>query len=116
MMNFSSVSNMRSAFHSCASLASVPQLDTSNVTDFYSCFYVYKYATGISAAIAIAKKILDNEEGAVENYIEMLKQGCTKKSIELLKMVDVNLESDEPYEQAMSFFDEKIKELEKLIL
>ena len=57
------------------------------IPHFYSCFYVYKYATGISSAIAIASKILNHEPGFTEKYIEMLKQGCSKKSIDLLKMV-----------------------------
>lgn len=86
------------------------------IPHFYSCFYVYKYATGISSAIAIASKILKKEAGFTERYIEMLKQGCFKKSIELLKMVDVDLESNQPYDEAIEFYKEKMEELEKLIL
>lgn len=85
------------------------------IPHFYSCFYVYKYATGISSAIAIASKILNHEPGFTEKYIEMLKQGCSKKSIDLLKMVDVDLESSKPYEEAIQFYQDKIKELESLI-
>lgn len=87
----------------------------ARIPHFYSCFYVYKYATGISAAISIAKKILNKEPGIVEKYVEMLKQGCTKKSVELLKMVDVDLESKKPYEEAFEFFEENLEELENLI-
>jgi len=86
------------------------------IPHFYSCFYVYKYATGISSAIAIASKILNHEPGFTEKYIEMLKQGCSKKSIDLLKMVDVDLESSKPYEEAIQFYQDKIRELESLIL
>lgn len=86
------------------------------IPHFYSCFYVYKYATGISSAIAIARKILKKEAGFTQRYIEMLKQGCSKKSIELLKMVDVDLESSTPYDEAIEFYKEKMEELEKLIL
>ncbi len=85
------------------------------IPHFYSCFYVYKYATGISSAIAIASKILNHEPGFTEKYIEMLKQGCSKKSIDLLKMVEVDLESSKPYEEAIQFYQDKIKELESLI-
>lgn len=85
------------------------------IPHFYSCFYVYKYATGISSAIAIASKILKGEPGFVEKYINMLKQGCSKKSIDLLKMVDVDLESTKPYEDAIQFYNEKIDELESLL-
>lgn len=87
----------------------------ARIPHFYSCFYVYKYATGISAAIAIAKKILANEEGILDKYIDMLKQGGTKKSVELLKMVGVDLESTNPYEMAFEFYKENIEELKKLI-
>ncbi len=87
----------------------------ARIPHFYTNFYVYKYATGISAAISIATKILKQGEPFVKRYIEMLKQGCSKKSIDLLKMVDVDLESSEIYEDAIDFYNEKIDELEKLI-
>lgn len=87
----------------------------ARIPHFYSCFYVYKYATGISAAIAIAKKILSKEEGILDKYIEMLKQGRTKKSVELLKMVGVDLESKKPYEEAFEFYKENIERLEALV-
>ena len=87
----------------------------ARIPHFYSDFYVYKYATGISAAISIANNILEKEESFVEKYIEMLKQGCAKKSIDLLKMVDVNLEEKNVYKNAVSFYNKKIEELENLI-
>ncbi len=87
----------------------------ARIPHFYSCFYVYKYATGISSAIAIAKKVLEQGETFVNRYIDMLKQGCSKKSIDLLKMVDVDLESTKPYEEAFEFFEKNLEELEKLI-
>ena len=87
----------------------------ARIPHFYSDFYVYKYATGVSAAIAIATKILNKEPGFVEKYIEMLKQGCSKKSIDLLKMVDVDLESKDTYKSTIDFYNEKINELKKLL-
>ena len=87
----------------------------ARIPHFYTCFYVYKYATGISAAIAIAKKVLEQGEEFVSRYIEMLKQGCSKKSVDLLKMVDVDLESTKPYEDAFEFFEQNLEELESLI-
>lgn len=87
----------------------------ARIPHFYSDFYVYKYATGVSAAIAIATKILNKEEGYLDKYINMLKQGCSKKSIDLLKMVDVDLESKSTYEYTIDFYNKKIAELEKLI-
>ena len=93
--------------------ATVQQITTGTNTVRFG--FVYKYATGISAAIAIATKILKEGESFVNKYIEMLKQGCSKKSIDLLKMVDVDLESKDVYEEAIDFYNEKIKELENLI-
>ena len=85
------------------------------IPHFYTSFYVYKYATGISSAISIADNILNKGETFVNRYIEMLKQGCSKKSIDLLKMEDVYLECEHVYKQAINFYEGKIKELEQLI-
>ena len=91
------------------------QYEWARIPHFYTDFYVYKYATGISAAISIATKILTQGEKFVSKYIEMLKQGCSKKSIDLLKMVDVDLEGKEVYQTAINFYQEKMTQLEKLI-
>ena len=91
------------------------QYEWARIPHFYSDFYVYKYATGISSAISIASKIIKNGTPYIEKYINMLKQGCSKKSIDLLKMVDVDLETKDVYEDAIDFYNEKIKELEELI-
>ena len=87
----------------------------ARIPHFYSDFYVYKYATGISCAISIANNILKQGEPFIKKYIEMLKQGCSKKSIELLKMVDIDLEKEDVYKNAIDFYNDKIKELEELI-
>ena len=87
----------------------------SRIPHFYRDFYVYKYATGISSAICIATKILNKEKGYVEKYINMLSQGCTKKSIDLLKMVDVDLEDIHTYEVMIQFYRNKLEELKNLI-
>lgn len=91
------------------------QYEWSRIPHFYTDFYVYKYATGISAAICIAMKILNKEEGFVEKYINMLSQGCTKKSVELLKMVDVDLENLNTYKVTTQFYKDKIDELKGLL-
>ena len=87
----------------------------SRIPHFYTPFYVYKYATGISAAIVIASNILKQKPGYIEKYIDMLSKGCTKKSVELLRMVDVDLENIETYKGAIDFYKELINELEQLI-
>jgi len=87
----------------------------ARIPHFYSCFYVYKYATGITSAIVIASKILAGEEGYVEKYINMLSQGGAKDSLTLLRMVDVDLEKEETYEKAFEYFKNNLEELKKLI-
>jgi oligoendopeptidase F len=87
----------------------------ARIPHFYSCFYVYKYATGITSAIVIASNILEGKEGYVEKYIEMLKKGGSIGSLELLKMVDVDLEKEETYEKAFDYFRKNLEELKNLI-
>ena len=89
------------------------QYEWARIPHFYSDFYVYKYATGISAAIYIANKILKHENGYLEKYIQMLSQGKAKKSIDLLKMVDVDLENVEVYDEVIKYFNEKMDILKK---
>ena len=87
----------------------------ARIPHFYSCFYVYKYATGITSAIVIASKILSGENGYVEKYINMLSQGGAKDSLSLLRMVDVDLEKEDTYEIAFEYFKNKLEELKKMI-
>lgn len=87
----------------------------ARIPHFYSCFYVYKYATGITSAIVIASKILSGEEGYVEKYINMLSQGGAKDSLSLLRMVDVDLEKEETYEEAFKYFKKNLETLKNLI-
>ena len=87
----------------------------ARIPHFYSCFYVYKYATGITSAIVIASKILAGEKGYVERYINMLSQGGAKDSLSLLRMVDVDLEKEETYEKAFEYFKNLLETLKKLI-
>lgn len=87
----------------------------TRIHHFFRCFYVYKYATGISCAIDIASRILAGEEGLVEKYINMLKMGGSKKSLEILKTVGIDLEDSRTYENALEFYKNDIKKLEELI-
>lgn len=85
----------------------------ARIPHFYSNFYVYKYATGITAATVIASKILSKEEGFTAKYIQMLSKGGSMDSLDLLKMVDVDLENPKTYEIAFEFFENKLNELKK---
>lgn len=87
----------------------------ARIPHFYRNFYVYKYATGISSAIAIATRILAGDEEYKKRYIEMLKLGGSKDSLDLLRTVDVDLETDKPVKDAFRYFEEKLDELEELL-
>ena len=81
----------------------------SRIPHFYNAFYVYQYATGYSAAIALSRKIL-NENGS-DNYIEFLKGGSSKYSIDLLKIAGVDMSVSKPIEDAMGVFEGLLDEI-----
>ncbi len=85
----------------------------SRIPHFYTPFYVYQYATGLSAAVAIAKKIWNREPGAVENYRKFLCGGSSMTPIELLKMCGVDMTSPAPVQDALDFFAQCLEEMER---
>lgn len=87
----------------------------SRIPHFYTSFYVYKYATGLSAAIAIASDILNGKEGAVDNYLEFLSSGGNNYPLEILKKTGVDMTTPEPIIKSIEMFKEKLEELKKLI-
>ncbi|MBU9721782.1 MULTISPECIES: oligoendopeptidase F [Bacillaceae] len=90
-------------------------LEWARIPHFYYNFYVYQYATGYSAATALAKQILDEGEPAVERYIDFLKAGSSDYPINVLKKAGVDMTSPEPIKQALSVFEETLEELESLL-
>lgn len=87
----------------------------SRIPHFYTPFYVYKYATGLSSALSIASRILDGDEKTKENYLEFLSSGGNNYPLEILKKVGVDMTSPKPIEEALSMFKDKLEELKKLI-
>ena len=87
----------------------------ARIPHFYNAFYVYKYATGYSAATAISNKILTDGEPARKAYIEFLKTGESDYPIQLLKIAGVDMSSPEPAEKAMETFNSLLDESEKLV-
>lgn len=87
----------------------------ARIPHFYNAFYVYKYATGYSAATAISNKILSEGKPAADKYIEFLKTGESDYPIELLKIAGVDMSSPEPIENAMTAFNALLDEFEKLV-
>lgn len=90
-------------------------MEWSRIPHFYNSFYVYKYATGFSAAIALSSQILKEGKAAVDRYINFLKSGGSDYPVELLKKAGVDLSTPEPVEAAMKHFEENLNELEALL-
>nr|WP_297939444.1 oligoendopeptidase F [uncultured Lachnoclostridium sp.] len=91
-------------------------MEWARIPHFYRNFYVYQYATGYSAAIALSKRILEKGESAVEEYIHnFLCGGSSKDPIDLLKGAGVDMSSKEPVEQALKVFADLVDQLEELI-
>ena len=87
----------------------------ARIPHFYTPFYVYQYATGFAAAIAISSKILRGEPGIVEKYKQFLSGGCSKSPIDLLKICGVDMSSTEPVREAFAVFEEYLKKLEQAV-
>lgn len=85
-------------------------LEWARIPHFYTPFYVYQYATGFSAAIAISSKILKGEPGIVEKYKEFLSGGSSLDCIDLLKICGVDMTTKEPVEEALKVFEDTLKE------
>ncbi len=87
----------------------------ARIPHFYRHFYVYQYATGISAAIAIANRILSGVPGAVEDYKKFLSGGSSQHPIELLRLAGVDMASPQPVLDTVAEFSETLDELKKLL-
>jgi oligoendopeptidase F len=90
-------------------------MEWSRIPHFYNAFYVYKYATGYSAAVALSDKILKEGKNARDAYLNFLKSGDSDYPIALLQKAGVDMSQTEPIEKAMDTFEELIGELEKTI-
>ncbi|MEE0886586.1 MAG: oligoendopeptidase F [Treponema sp.] len=84
------------------------------IPHFYNAFYVYKYATGISAALALAKRVTSGGEKEREDYFRFLKSGGSRYPIESLRVAGVDMESSEPVQATCDTFKEIVEELKKL--
>ena len=87
----------------------------SRIPHFYTEFYVYQYATGFSAAIALSKRIMELGEEGVKDYMKFLTGGSSKDPIDLLKMAGVDMSTPDPINAAMDMFGQLVDELETLI-
>jgi len=85
------------------------------IPHFYNAFYVYKYATGISAALALAKRVTQGGDAEREDYFKFLKSGGSRYPIESLKLAGVDMSSSEPIQSALDVFANLVNELEKAL-
>ncbi|HCK3117287.1 TPA: oligoendopeptidase F [Enterococcus faecium] len=91
------------------------KFEWSRIPHFYYNYYVFQYSTGFSAASALAKKILNQEPEALENYLAYLKAGNSDYPVEVMKKAGVDMTQAAYIEDAMSMFEQRLNELEELI-
>jgi oligoendopeptidase F len=91
------------------------KLECLRIPHFYSAFYVYKYATGLSAAIALSERVLTGGKNALEDYMSFLKGGCSKWPLDLLRDAGVDMGKPAPVDTALSYFERLVGELDGLL-
>jgi oligoendopeptidase F len=92
-------------------LDDVLALECLRIPHFYSAFYVYQYATGISAALALAGKVADGEPGARDRYLDFLGLGGSRFPLDALVAAGVDMRTPEPVEQALAHLGRLVEEL-----
>ena len=90
-------------------------MEWARIPHFYYNYYVFQYATGYAAAIALSRRILREGEPAVRDYLDFLSGGCSKSPIDLLKGAGVDMTGPEPVTQALELFDRLLDEMEALM-
>jgi oligoendopeptidase F len=95
-----------------------PELDLEclRIPHFYHAFYVYKYATGISAAVTLSRRVLSGQPGSVEAYLKFLRSGGSKFPLETLEAAGVDMTTPAPIESTLQLFERRLSELEELLL
>lgn len=89
-------------------------LECFRIPHFYRAFYVYKYATGLSAAVALSRRVIEGGKTELEDYLSFLKGGCSKDPLELLKDAGVDMATPEPVETALTYFGDLVEQLDEL--
>jgi oligoendopeptidase F len=90
-------------------------MECLRIPHFYRAFYVFKYATGLSAAIALANRVLNGGKKELESYLKFLSGGCSKYPLDLLRDAGVDMETPTPVEEALSHFGRLVEELDRLV-
>ncbi len=90
-------------------------LECFRIPHFYRAFYVYKYATGLSAAIALSRRVLAGGAAELEAYLNFLRAGCSKDPLDLLRDAGVDMATPAPVETALAHFEQLVAELDELL-
>jgi len=106
---------LRAYFGDGVHLPELLQLEGLRIPHFYRAFYVYKYATGISAAISLAERVLHGGSEERERYFSFLQSGGSRFPIESLRLAGVDMESPEPVRSALALFGRRLEELESAL-
>jgi oligoendopeptidase F len=91
-------------------------LECLRIPHCYTAFYVYKYATGISAAVALSERVLAGDKSAVEAYLRFLRSGGSKFPLETLQEAGVDMTTAAPIESTLRLFERRLTDLEALLL
>jgi oligoendopeptidase F len=90
-------------------------LECFRIPHFYRAFYVYKYATGLSAAIALSQRVTTGGRKELDDYLSFLKGGSSKFPLDLLRDAGVDMEKPEPVDTALKHFGHRVEELDELL-
>jgi oligoendopeptidase F len=90
-------------------------LECFRIPHFYRAFYVYKYATGLSAAIALAERVVNGSQRELDDYLGFLKGGCSKYPLDLLRGAGVDMEQPSAVDTALGYFDRLVTQLDELL-
>ena len=91
------------------------ELECMRIPHFYRAFYVYKYATGLSAAIALSERVTTGGKRELDDYLGFLKGGCSKWPLDLLRDAGVDMEKPQAVDTALAYFDRLVRELDELL-
>ena len=91
------------------------ELECFRIPHFYRAFYVYKYATGLSAAVALSRRVLGGGQQELDDYLRFLSGGCSLDPLDLLRAAGVDMTSPAPIQTTLKRFEELTSELDRLI-
>jgi len=91
------------------------KLECLRIPHFYRAFYVYKYATGMSAAIVLSQRVLQGGPSELDDYLSFLRAGCSQDPLDLLRDAGVDMKSPEPVNAALGHFEQLVDELDELL-